>query len=312
MVSHKNYFLTLMGVAAAGIVVLVLAEWVARAVPSPYMTKFAAIQQRDVAAKTLILGNSHLYFGLNPEFFSEPALNLANVSQDFKYDFYILKIALEKIRGVQFVIVPISTSSLYNNLETGKDFWRKYNYRIYMGYQDYPLAEWFEPASHSVIISSQNKLGLLQRTRFFLSGSSAFRDWTEDGWGMAYRDTATESKLAASGIQAAARHQRSNTLDDVAISNLKGLAELCRSKGIKLLVVTPPAFDSYRQLIDGARLETMASVGAELSAGGSDVKYVSYFSDAHFGPEDYYDADHLNHQGAEKFSRIIDEAIEHW
>jgi hypothetical protein len=42
------------------------------------------------------------------------------------------------------------------------------------------------------------------------------------------------------------------------------------------------------------------------------MRYVDYLSDEHFDATDFYDADHLNHTGAMKFSKILDGVLQDW
>ena len=39
------------------------------------------------------------------------------------------------------------------------------------------------------------------------------------------------------------------------------------------------------------------------------IRYLNYFTDRRFGPEDFSDPDHLNSKGSEKLSRILNKEI---
>jgi hypothetical protein len=311
-VSHKKYLLTLIGATILLLLPICIVEFGVRGIPSPYRTKFESIRREHSNLKVLILGSSHFYFGVNPQYFSVPTLNAANVSQDFHYDLHILKVALEKNDNIKYVVVPMSIFSLFSELDTGIESWRKYEYRLYMGYKDYPASEWFSLANHSVILASQNKLGLLRRLAKYLIDSPVDQDWTEGGWGKRYSTAASEAMLQSSGKTAALRHQQNAKLSEVSIESLNEIAKLCRAKDIKLLIVTPPAFISYRDNIDAQRLAKTTAVASTLVDSSPNIKYVSYFSHSAFEALDYFDADHLNHRGAEKLSRMIDGLITNW
>lgn len=310
--SHNKYLLTLIGATILFLLPISMVEFGVRAIPSPYKTKFENIQRENGNLKVLILGSSHFYFGVNPQYFSVPTLNAANVSQDLHYDLHILKAALTKNENIKYVVVPLSIFSLFSELDTGIESWRKYEYRLYMGYKEYPESEWFILANHSVILASQNKLGLLRRLANSLFDSPVDQDWTEGGWGRGYSTVASETMLMSTGRQAAQRHQQNAKLSEVSIGSLNQIANLCRAKGIKLLIVTPPAFISYRENIDVRRLAKTAAIASILVDSSPTIKYVSYFSSSAFDASDYFDADHLNHRGAEKLSRMIDGLLSHW
>lgn len=310
--SHKNYLLTFMSFMFAALLACGVAEFGARQIPSPYKTKFDTITDNNIKVKTLILGSSHFYFGVNPKNFTEPTFNGANVSQDFKYDLFFLELALDHQKSITHVVVPLSVFSLYSELDSGIESWRKYSYRIYWKDKNYPASESYDISNHSLIFSSQSKLGLVKRAAEKILHQNTKQDWTSDGWGNGYASVADASTLQATGKQAAARHQKDAKFSQISLGSLNKIVEVCRGRGIKLLIVTPPAYSSYRENIENSRLDTIAMVTLKITNSNPSVKYVNYFSDTSFDSKDYFDADHLNHHGAEKLSRKLDDVIASW
>ncbi len=311
-ISHRNYLSALFLPLLASIFIFGVMELAARSLPSPYKTKFEEIQRQDRQINTLILGSSHFYFGVNPSHFASPALNAANVSQDFKYDFHILKTAVTQHDEIKHVVVPLSIFSLYSELDSGIEYWRKYSYRHYMGFAELSAFDRFDLSSYSVFLASQNRLGLIKRIAMKVVGRPINQDWTVDGWGTAYSKASTYASLLSTGKQAALRHQKNASLNDAAMVSIEAIAELCHRKGIKLLLITPPAFLSYRDNIDEVRLTATRSIGKKIATSASGAKYIDYFDNPTFEPEDFADADHLNHRGAEKLSRMIDGVLKNW
>lgn len=311
-IPHRNYLLALLGSVLASILMLGVVELAARSLPSPYKSKFEEIQRQDRQINTLILGSSHFYFGVNPSHFASPALNAANVSQDLKYDLHILKTAVTQHDEIKYVVVPLSMFSLYSELDTGIEYWRKYNYRHYMGFTDLSASDRIDLMSYSVFFASQNKVGLIRRIAKNVVGRPIDQDWTSDGWGTAYSKASTHASLVSTGKQAALRHQKDASLNNTAMESVEAMAEFCRRKGIRLLLITPPAFHSYRENIGEARLATLRSVATKIANSAPGVKYIDYFDSPTFEAEDFADADHLNHKGAEKLSRMIDGILKSW
>jgi hypothetical protein len=61
-----------------------------RHIPNSYKYKDEWMKKNGNTVETLILGSSHAYYGINPEYLSWKAFNLANVSQDLERDFFVL------------------------------------------------------------------------------------------------------------------------------------------------------------------------------------------------------------------------------
>lgn len=284
-----------------------IAEMLIRELPTPYSEKYELIKDSDYS--TLILGSSHTYSGLNPEYFSTHTINAANSSQDFKYDLHILKTSLAFRKNIRYVILPVSMFSLTSELNEGKESWRRFNYSHFMGFHQNEGVGIFDLREYSVFLANPNRLGLLKKSFLALAGTKTERDWSSNGWGSAYHSTPTMDNLISTGKSAAARHQRNATLNQVSINSLGNIAKLCQLNGIRLILVTPPAYISYRQNIEASRLAEIISEVEKLQSTYANISYSNYFDDPRFTASDFFDADHLNHQGAEKLSRLINNEI---
>ena len=262
--------------------------------------------------KVLVLGSSHTYYGVNPDYIAMPAFNAANVSQDLKYDHYILDKGVKTLSDLEFVVVPLSMFSLYSELDTGVESWRKYNYRHWFNYNKYPTTELFNIKTHSVFLASPNKLGMIERLFQYYRWGNFEKTWSRGGWGTEYSRVSSEKTLLESGKSAALRHQIATEINDHNISYLDEIAAICNKKNVKLLIVTMPAYATYREHLNGGRIKTIIAIATGLAASSNKIRYVNSLEDAIFVKSDFHDADHLNHEGAKKFSRIISRFIEEW
>ena len=57
-----------------------------RSVPNNYTVKDENVRKAYNSTEVLIFGNSHAFYGLNPEHFSAKAFNISNVSQTLFHD----------------------------------------------------------------------------------------------------------------------------------------------------------------------------------------------------------------------------------
>ena len=93
------------------LIVAVVVEWVAEAIPNSYTYKREYIERHGGEIKTLILGSSNAYDGLNPNVLSR-AFNLANSSQTLEDDYRLLAKYIDTLDSLQTVIVGLGYHSL--------------------------------------------------------------------------------------------------------------------------------------------------------------------------------------------------------
>ena len=290
----------------------VVVEFLVRKIPNVYGYKFEEITKNDKHYKTLILGSSHSFFGINPDYLSDPSFNAANVSQDFKYDSYVLEKSLDALSEMEVVILPVSVFSLFQDMDSGIEFWRKYNYSIWFGYDDIAIEQTFNIKTYSILFSAPSKTHLLESVvQNYITGNFE-PTWSKSGWGTEFSDVATEKALIDSGKTAAARHQKKPQLNEQNLNYLREIVNICKERNLRLLMVTLPAYGTYRKYLNEERLNEIISIVNGLSNSSDNVKYLNYLNDDRFVKSDYRDADHLNHDGAKKFTRILNQALQDW
>ena len=123
------------------VVLLILfggAEWVAESIPNSYTYKRDYMELYGEEIKTLILGSSNAYDGLNPCVLPN-AFNLANSSQTLEDDYRLLAKYIDSMDSLQTVIVGLGFHSLAATPEAN----RRMYYTIYMDlYSRWPLSRY--------------------------------------------------------------------------------------------------------------------------------------------------------------------------
>lgn len=314
---HKYHLIAFCIVLFAWIAFIMWLEFAARELPNLYRSKQAAIRQKDRLVTTVILGSSHAYYGLNPVFFSSPAINMACVSQDLKYDSIILSNVFELHPELKHVVLPISLFSLYDQLEDSVESWRTSDYRIHMGIDTILGVHALDITRYSIVLTSPQKYLLAKKviSHFWASDRDLVKidpEWTKDGWGTIYGALGSLPQLEIDGPIAAKRHQHSKSISNAALGNLMAVVNFCRTHHLRLLLFTPPAFKSYRENASIGRLREIHSVVEEVTKSSVDIKYLDLFADPQFSAEDFHDSDHLSAQGASKLSHRIDGELVKW
>jgi hypothetical protein len=80
---------------------------------------------------------------------------------------------------------------------------------------------------------------------------------------------------------------------------------LCQHASVVPVLVTTPVYYTFRVHMDLQKYERMQEIVHSLG-NESGAKYFNHLDDQRFDIDDFYDDDHLNGRGAEKFSKILD------
>lgn len=277
------------------IVAAIVVEAAVRHLPSTYKLKHAAMVQ-DSVPPTIVLGNSHGYYDINPSCLSTDAFNLANVSQTLDYDAALLE-QLDGDGGC--VVLTVDNSNLFDPpLWESSEWYRCRYYHLYMDCEPpaYTPGYLLEIAD---VPTTRLKVAVYRHHKPLGCDSL--------GWGNTYAALASGDHNAALTDSAAVSRNRAHTLRQEAdlhrnLSHLQRIIAICSQRHARLVIVSPPVSESYRRYIPQRQRQILDSVVATLP---SAVEYRDYASDPRFGDSDFYDSDHLNTRGANRFSKLL-------
>ena len=122
-----------------------------RQAPNNYSYKDQQLQKVAPFTKTLIMGDSHAFYGINPVYFKDPTFNLSNISQSLLTDELLLEKHIANLPALKNVIINISyftLSAKENDLESN---WRKYFYYHNMGITAPSISFW-DPQCYSMAL----------------------------------------------------------------------------------------------------------------------------------------------------------------
>lgn len=290
-----------------GLIVIALwlgCEWLIRTrVLNPYRYKHEWMQANASRVGTLILGNSHTYYGVSPGELDSCAFSLANVSQTFRYDYLLLTHYPGLGDSLKRVVLAVSYCSFFDqDLDTPGGEWEYApNYKIYMGLDTHS-----DFSKYNFEISRPTTFG--KKLQALLKGHELSCDSL--GHGLGFETSARDPNWRLNAEATARRH---TAADDSAVAGemfyARKIAEWCRKRGVKLILVTTPAAPEYWKRLDRRQLAVTDSLARRLAT-DYDAVYLSYLTDARFGDEDFHDSDHLSSDiGAQKFTRILKEDI---
>lgn len=282
------------------VVTLVACEILVRSkVPNPYKYKHERLAANSDDISTLILGSSHGYYGIRPKELGDSSFNLANVSQIFRYDYLLL--THYPFENLRTVILPLSYSSF-----TEKDFSKTQDWTYAVNYKIYMDINVHSDLSRYNFEISRPSL-FTQKLRSIIEDKPPSYD--SEGFGLDFSYDGKSNDWEASGPKAAKRHTGKDlTAVKDNINYLSKIAEYCRHRHIKLVLVLMPAWKTYRENMVPSQYKMVNHLADSLSKVYG-FKYLNMIDDPRFTAEDYYDGDHFTQEGATKFSKLLKEII---
>jgi len=275
-------------------------------IPNDYSFKAKILAENAEQIETLILGNSHAYYGLNPLVFGETStFNLDHVSQSIDLDKFLVESYLDKM-DLKTIIIPLSYFSLYSKLEETSGAWMIVDFHYAYNYSP---TDW----KNRLYVFQPDLRGKLKSILKFLF-SDYDRVYVDNlGFGPNRSEQRDFSVTAESAVK---RHTRKKDLQGMSYKELpmfwelNGLIKQAKAFNVNVILVSLPVHNDYYKRLDLNQLEDILLAGSELSSIYSNCTYLNYFQ---FPLEDrcFFDADHLNHRGADRISSEIIKALNH-
>jgi hypothetical protein len=299
-------FIKLVIVFLAPIILLIIfMEFLSRTIPNDYSYKNEYLEHNSDKVEVLLLGSSHTYYGIDPRYIKRKSFNAAHVSQPLDYDFAILTKYNKNWSNLKYIIVPVDYFSLYSNLDSGVEKWRKKEYKIY-----YDIDLNTEISYNFEIINGKLKDHISRIKRYYLRGVNRIT-CDKLGWGTSHKSI-ENNDLIETGITAAKRHTmntENNLYYKENIQTINKIVKFAESRKIKVIFITSPAYKTYVDNLEPKQIENTIYTMIQLTNKNKNTVYYNLINDKSFVSRDFYDADHLNEIGAKKLSGIINNLI---
>ncbi len=279
-------------------------ELLLRNIPNDYSFKKKYLNTNSNNIEVLFLGNSHIYFGINPEYISRKSFNGAHISQSLNFDLAILEKYNDRWANLKYIIIPIDYLSMYWTLECGIENWRVKNYSIY-----YDISTNGNYWSGFEIFNGKLPSNISRAKSYLFNGKFDIT-CNKFGFGTAYNSKDSKD-LIKTGKTASKRHTFGNNqpLFSKNIQTINSMIEFANRHNLKIIFITCPAYSSYRENLNPIQLYNSVNIIKQISAKNSNTYYYNFLTDKTFVADDYYDADHLNEIGAKKLTLKIDSLI---
>ena len=272
-----------------------------RQVPNNYSYKDQQLQKVAPDVQTLVMGDSHAFYGINPVYFKDPTFNLSNISQSLLTDELLLEKHIANLPALKTVFINISYFTLSAKDNALESNWRKYFYHHGMGITAPSISFW-NPQRYSMALIQRfdKSMDLVQKYH----NNYTIVNATPLGYGMQDASDIVKDKEAIS-IVIANKHE-DNSLDfKHNTARLQRIIALCKKYEVAVVLLEMPVYPTYYNLLDTQKKEKIKSVLTTLSGVNDTVFYLDLSSSPLFEKQDLRDADHLTNSGAKKCSEYL-------
>ena len=291
------------------LLILIIMELGLRLMPDDHKNQKKYLDANSNDIETLILGSSQTFCGINPKYFSSKTYNVGYLAQTLDLDFLIVNKYKDNFKNLKTIVLPISYFSLFSNLRFTTVSWRLKKYKVYSDLSLYEkLFENFE-------LSNQNlKVSVQSLKRYYVNNNDPlFSDSL--GWGKTF-NSGLSKDLIETGKTTALLHRLDLNIENVQIATkenemlLKQFMEWSASENIKVILLTPPVYITYRNNLHLGQLNLTINTANAIASKYDNCKYYNLIDDSNFTSVDFYDANHLSEKGAKKLSKIVSSIID--
>lgn len=280
-----------------------IAEILLRRIPNEYAYKSKYLDQHADSINTLILGSSHGYLDINPEYLHNNSFNAALSSQSIDYDLRILQKYDAQLTHLKYVVVPVSYFTLFTDLTEAPEAWRVKFYNIYYGFHSSSRFN-----DYTEILCGSLELNTKRLIRYYALKREMV-ECNKLGWALPFPE---KKDVVASGAEGAKKHTiHSRRLFEKHSKILSDIIGIAAKHHATVLFFTAPAYETYYNNLDTNQLNITLRTVESLVSNHDNVKYYNFLKDSSFTIPDFYDGDHLSQLGAQKFTLKLDSIIQH-
>lgn len=284
-------------------------EWATLELPMGYKNLSQRLSAEGDTIEVLLLGSSQMKDAVNTAKLKTPAINLASGDQHHNTDFKLLN-QLD-FPNLKTVVLEVSYSH-FELPHNSDDFWKNSIYLKYYGVNGFGRATYFKDQlvylSHPHFyskklydhyVAKEDPAGFNEHGFDTLNFEGIFKDLNYD------RTTIEEKKRFKINKEENQDTFKTNT------ELFYRMLDSLQARNLNVIVCSLPMYESYLTQRNPNILRRRDSILARLPSLYKNVTILNKEEDIlHFGPTDYWNQSHLNPDGAEKFTSLIDSVLQ--
>ena len=298
----KKILLPVLGVVLVGLVAI---ELVARNRPNnSYKIKSDYMEAHAEDIEMLILGPSGASLGIKPDLLDYKCFNCANFMQSFLYDNFIFKKYFNSMTSLKYLVLDLNFIGFHTSrISPGFDGESKIsNYAVYFG------APFFCNNLFDNKLKISKPIFNLYREDVQPCDSNGF---IFPKWEQRPLDKFREDAEGTATAYNKMIERTSDTIFDYNKKLVEEMIALCQSKNVKVIIITFPT-NYVAEKMDKSVLAKTAQTVNELTEKYSNVTYMDFTDSKLFELDEFFNANHLNYNGAYKLTHMLNDSIRKW
>jgi len=277
-------------------------------IENTYSYKMRNFENKGRDCVVLVLGNSEILKGVNPEYMHLPAYNMAHVSQDYVLDEQILKKLILQMPRLKYVLLGVSYISFGDDLQSGEEAWRLAFYRKHYRL-DFDSPFDIKDVSNVFRYTPYESLKLFSQN----FNSNLVNGLQPTGW-MKTDDCESKDTTAEFSIAQASRHTQALKEENISknIMALRNILSMLKKKGVRPILVRTPVMQNYYTHLNALWMNKndslLAVINSEFSLDILDFSKCNESTDPSL-KNGFNDVNHLNLEGSRHLAKLICDEI---
>ena len=279
---------------------------------SLYKEKVRGLIAHAHEIEILILGNSHAGRGVDPNYFTDYTFNIANVGQSIYFDKELTLKNLKYLENLKYVFISLNYHSLYFSSQRGnRNIWSYYGNGIKYSSTSYYKAD-----------ISPFLFGYGPRVSFSYLKKDILAKVGINPDEVVAMGTAIQGYVALSGTETNDFNNNSytdringfnkliktSTEKKIVMNELNQLITTLKERSITPIFLSTPTFKEYNIKLD-SNIINKNLIDAENLCKKYNIEFWDYAINNNFVQYEFFNPDHLNKKGAERFSKMLDERL---
>ena len=289
------------------VIIATVLELMVAKIPSTYSLVGEQLEEEAENIEVAVFGSSQIKNSINPEFLTKNTLNISSSAQHHNTDYKLLQGVVDRLPNLKTVVFELS----YGHLEVphnSKYYWKRPVFLKYYGINTFDRAT--TPADSLLYMSHPGFFTTQLFDQYLRDSLPAFNRFGFDTGNYKGRfkrlgfdvDSIMRDPLNIS-------RRESLKILEYNTSYFKEMLDFCYDRGLSVVIISPPTFANYSEKRDLNTLQRRDSVLAELKVNYPGLRVLIAETDKRYLVTDFRNGNHLNPDGAEKFTKQLDSLL---
>lgn len=290
------------------LLIVFLLEMLIVDLPSEYKIVGDFLEDQSDEIEVAVFGSSQIKNSVNPQFIDKNTLNISSSAQHHNTDFSLLKGLTDRLPNLKTVVFEVS----YGHFEiphNSKFYWKHSVFLKYYGINTFDRTT--VPTDKLLYISHPGYFST-QLVDYYIRDSIPYK---YNRWGFDLNNYKGKFKKLNYDIAAIdSSYVKMNRRESVQVLNYNldyfyKMLEFCEERGLDVVLISPPTFTNYNSLRNKEMLARRDSIIGDLKTKYANMRWLNAETDTIFKVTDFRNENHLNPDGAKKFTLQLNEVL---